>query len=523
MRREEVANLTRADVQDGHAREALITGKGSKERLVFFDDQALAAIRAYLEARADRLPPLFLRHDLGRGRQAGPGGRRWRLSPKGVWDVVKRYAAVVGVEATTHDFRHAKASVMLNRGAKLSEVQDILGHASPETTKKIYAHYEVSHLRDVFDRYSATAEELADSLDDAEARSEAVRSPCQNAISTGQPYGRIPARTASGCKSAVQSQRTFPGITNIVITTIVAMLAFGMAFVSGYLFGRSEPANGPLAFLDVLQPSTARATEEGVLSSEEQQRFKVFWETWQIVERDFYDKTQVDHQKLIYGAIKGMVDAVGDPYTVYQTPAQREVSDTDLRGSFDGIGIQVDMKDNRLTVVAPIEGSPAEAAGFRPGDVVLEVDGKSLAGKTLNDTVGLIRGQRGTPVTLTVLRQGTNDPIQITVERAEIKLKSVRVRMLDDQVGYLRISSFSASTGSEMANAVKSLIDQQARGIVVDLRNNPGGYLSTSVEAAAQFVDPGTVVLYQQSGNGDRKTYRTEGGGTASQLPSPCS
>jgi site-specific recombinase XerD len=173
MRREEVASLTRADVQDGHARQALITGKGSKERLVFFDDQALAAIRAYLEARADRLPPLFLRHDLGRGRQAGPGGRRWRLSPQGVWDVVKRYAAAVGVEATTHDFRHAKASVMLNRGAKLSEVQDILGHASPETTKKIYAHYEVSPLRDVFDRYSATAEELAVALDDAEARTEA--------------------------------------------------------------------------------------------------------------------------------------------------------------------------------------------------------------------------------------------------------------------------------------------------------------------------------------------------------------
>ncbi|MFN8634669.1 MAG: tyrosine-type recombinase/integrase [Chloroflexota bacterium] len=166
MRREEVANLTRADVQDGHARQALITGKGSKERIVFFDDPALQAIRAYLEARADRHAPLFLRHDLGRGHAPGPGGRRWRLSPKGVWDVVKRYAAAVGVEASTHDFRHAKASVMLNRGAKLSEVQDILGHASPETTKKIYAHYEVSHLRDVFDRYSATAEELVEALDE---------------------------------------------------------------------------------------------------------------------------------------------------------------------------------------------------------------------------------------------------------------------------------------------------------------------------------------------------------------------
>jgi carboxyl-terminal processing protease len=318
----------------------------------------------------------------------------------------------------------------------------------------------------------------------------------------------------------VHAHRSLPGLTNIVITTVVAFLAFGLAFVSGYLFGRAEPAGaGPLAFLDTLQPAGARPTEDGILTGDEQQRFRVFWEAWRTVETEFYDKSQVDHQKLIYGAIKGMVDAVGDPYTVYQTPSQRQISDTDLRGSFDGIGIQVDMKDNKLTVVAPIEGSPAEEAGFRPGDVVLEVDGKSISGKTLNDTVGLIRGQRGTPVTLTILRPGTSDPFPVTVIRAEIKLKSVRSRMLDDQVGYLRISSFSASTGAEMSNVVKNLIDQQARGIVVDLRNNPGGYLSAAVESTAQFVNPGSVVLYQQSGNGDRKTYRTEGGGVATQIP----
>jgi carboxyl-terminal processing protease len=315
------------------------------------------------------------------------------------------------------------------------------------------------------------------------------------------------------------AQRSYRDLTNIVITSVVVFLVFAMTFVGGYLFGRAEPAGGPLSFLDVLQPATARAAQDGVPDSDEQLRFRVFWETWQIIERDFYDKTQVDQQKLLYGAIKGMVDAVGDPYTVYQTPSQRELNDTDLRGSFDGIGIQTDMKENRLTVVAPIEGSPAEAAGFRPGDVVLAVDGTSLSGKTLNDTVGLIRGQRGTPVTLTVLRQGSSDPLEIAVVRAEIKLKSVRLRMMDDQVGYVRISSFSASTGTEMANAVKNLVDQQARGIVVDLRDNPGGYVSTEVEASAQFVDPGTVVLYQQSGNGDRKTYRTEGGGVANDVP----
>ena len=157
MRRAEVAALNRTDVQDGYADQALITGKGEKERVVFFDGDTLGAIRAYLEARNDHYLPLFIRHGAGRGKP-GPSGARYRLSVKTVWDVVKRYSRAVGVDASPHDFRHDKASVMLNQGAKLSEVQDILGHASPETTKKIYAHYETAHLRDAFDKYSVPPE-----------------------------------------------------------------------------------------------------------------------------------------------------------------------------------------------------------------------------------------------------------------------------------------------------------------------------------------------------------------------------
>jgi site-specific recombinase XerD len=164
MRREEVARLDRYDVQDGWADRALITGKGEKERVVFFDDRTQAAVREYLAARDDALAPVFLRHDNHRGRSAGHGGEQWRLSPQSVWGIVKRYARAVGVPATTHHFRHSKASVLLNRGASLSEVQDILGHASPETTKRIYAHYQTEHLREAFDRYSASAEELVAEL-----------------------------------------------------------------------------------------------------------------------------------------------------------------------------------------------------------------------------------------------------------------------------------------------------------------------------------------------------------------------
>lgn len=160
MRRTEVASLTRADVADGFAQEAIITGKGQRERTVFFDDATLAVIRTYLDARADRFEPLFLRHDTARG-SPGAGGRNYAMGEKTVWNVVRKYGALAGVEASPHDFRHDKATTLLNQGAHLSEVQDILGHASPETTKTIYAHYDRSRLREAFDRFSVPPEDRA--------------------------------------------------------------------------------------------------------------------------------------------------------------------------------------------------------------------------------------------------------------------------------------------------------------------------------------------------------------------------
>jgi integrase len=157
IRRDEAVRLNRDDVADGRAAQALITGKGNKERVIFFDPPTMAAIRRYLEARADRHRPLFLRHDVGRG-APGPRGERWRLSGNTIYDLVKRVGAAVGSRATPHSFRHDRASLLLNRGADLSEVQDILGHASPETTKRIYAHYETSRLREAFDRYTLPPE-----------------------------------------------------------------------------------------------------------------------------------------------------------------------------------------------------------------------------------------------------------------------------------------------------------------------------------------------------------------------------
>jgi site-specific recombinase XerD len=163
MRRAEVASLNRSDVADGRNDHAIVTGKGDKERTVFFDQPTLAALRAYLSERADNYEPLFIRHDRARGTPSHRG-QNYRITTQTVFDTVKRYARQVGVDVSPHDFRHEKATVMLNNGASLSEIQDLLGHASPDTTKRIYAHYEVSRLRQAFDRYSASPEELAKSL-----------------------------------------------------------------------------------------------------------------------------------------------------------------------------------------------------------------------------------------------------------------------------------------------------------------------------------------------------------------------
>jgi len=163
MRRAEAARLDRRDVDDGASKQALITGKGERERVVFFDDDTRAAVAAYVQQRTDAAAPLFVRHH-GKARDAGRGGERLRLSPQSVWKIVRRYAVLVGVPASPHDFRHLKATALLNRGANLSEVQDILGHASPDTTKRIYARYEVRTLRAAFDRYSVGVEELAASV-----------------------------------------------------------------------------------------------------------------------------------------------------------------------------------------------------------------------------------------------------------------------------------------------------------------------------------------------------------------------
>jgi carboxyl-terminal processing protease len=304
-------------------------------------------------------------------------------------------------------------------------------------------------------------------------------------------------------------------------------LWFTSAFGGGYLLGQANALAGNFTLTDRalqalakvgIRPVVNHPSVEATLSPDEQARFKVFWEAWTYLNREFYNRSALDPQKMTYGAVKGLVESLGDPNTAFSAPRENQISESHLRGTFSGVGIQMDFRDNRFQVVAPIEGSPAEKAGLRAGDVVQKVDGQELRGKSLNDVVLLIRGPRGTSVTLTILRPGEPEPFEVSIERAEIKTESVRSRLLENDLGYLRISSFSATTGADTSAAVKKLLDQNVRGFVVDLRANPGGYVTAAVDVTSQFLSD-AVVLYQQTASGSQQIYRTKPGGAATSIP----
>jgi carboxyl-terminal processing protease len=297
---------------------------------------------------------------------------------------------------------------------------------------------------------------------------------------------------------------------------LVAMSA--MSFAGGYLFGHLDgrTGDGPLSRSGLLLAPPAPAQ----LSKEDQQRFKVLWEALGEIERKYYQRSSLNREQLAQGAVRGLVEAVGDPYTTYVTPRHREFSDAELHGSFDGIGVQVDLLEGKLRVVAPLDGSPGDQAGLRPGDVITHVDGQDIARISLADLLAMIRGPRGTTVTLTVAREGAPEPLTFVIVRSEIKLESVRSRMLDEQpIGYVRVTTFAEPTGAQLRQQLRTLLDARPKALVLDLRSNPGGYLSSAVEVTSQFLRDG-VVLYQQGGaEGERKATRTNGSAQAPDLP----
>lgn len=247
--------------------------------------------------------------------------------------------------------------------------------------------------------------------------------------------------------------------------------------------------------------------------------FKLFWDVWEQLSKNYIDKNKLDPQRMVYGAIEGMTRSLGDPYTVFLPPEENKVFKEDLTGTkFSGIGAQLGLKGERIVIIAPLKGSPAESAGIKAGDLLLKVDGVETIGWTLPEAVAKIRGEKGSKVTLTIEREKEKKPLEITVVRDTIVVKSVEWEK-KGQIAYLKLSRFG--DGMEEWDKVVSEIaspKSSFRGLVLDLRNNPGGYLSGAVYFASEFLREGTVVQ-QEDASGVRRISKVERKGKLTDIP----
>jgi len=265
-------------------------------------------------------------------------------------------------------------------------------------------------------------------------------------------------------------------------------------------------------------PSPSSASQASTVPGEVQSEFNKVYEVWNILKREHLDANTLDAETLSTGAIRGMVAALGDPHASYLSPELRAQESADLKGKFQGIGAHVAMRNGEITIISPIPDTPAEEAGLRPGDIIIEIDGESARGLSLTEAVNKIRGPEGEPVELGVFRKSLGEPLKVTIVRAEIKVTSVTLRMLVGRVAHLKISSFTEKTDEELEEAIKQLQRLGARGIVLDVRNNPGGLLSSVVEVTSEFIEDG-LVLYEVDGKGQRDDWPVRPGGLAKDIP----
>jgi len=262
--------------------------------------------------------------------------------------------------------------------------------------------------------------------------------------------------------------------------------------------------------------------------------FSLFWEVWNRLEQKYLDKQKVDPQKMVYGAISGMVNALGDPYTVFLPPKENSDFKQELNGSFEGIGAQLGAKDDKIVVIAPLPSHPAEKAGIRAGDWIVKVNDEETFGWTVPQAVNKIRGPKGSSVNLQILHEGDKAPIDVTVTRDTIVVKSVELDTKQSTqaacknstcpaVVYLRLSRFGDQTNDEWNTAVtmarqKLLSSPPPSGLILDLRNNPGGYLQSSIYIASEFIKSGVVVA-QENSDSTRETYSVTRVGNLLDVP----
>ncbi len=300
------------------------------------------------------------------------------------------------------------------------------------------------------------------------------------------------------------------------IIAVIGLAVFGGGFIAGVFTGYSNaPAIGKITSV------TGKETAVETLVD-----FAPFWKTWNVLNEKFVSAngTTTDQER-VYGAIQGLVASMGDPYTVFFPPEEAELFESDIRGQFQGVGMEIGVRDNMLTVVAPLKGTPAERAGIRSGDKIVQIDDLPSADMPVDEAVRHIRGERGTSVKFTIVREGEKDQLVITVMRDIIEIPTIDTEVkggadsayADGNTGtgdvfVIRLYNFSANSANLFRNSLREFIISDKHKLILDLRGNPGGYLESAVDMASWFLPAGKVIVREDFANGEpENAYRSKG------------
>ena len=289
----------------------------------------------------------------------------------------------------------------------------------------------------------------------------------------------------------------------LLYSVLISVLAVGI-FSGGYWYGQNNrPAIEKVGGLQNLEQGKAADID-----------FSLFWDAWVRVQEKFVNRAKLDYQKMVYGAIAGMLGALDDPYTVFMTPQENKEFSQALQGNLEGIGAEIGMRQGVVTIVSPLADSPAMRAGLKAGDKVLKVGDKITAGLSVDETVALIRGPKGSEVTLTITRDGWQEAKEFKIARAVINIPVVKLEMKksgDKTIAYLALHHFTDNVLTEFQKAAQQVLISDAKGLVLDLRNNPGGYLGAAVDIASWFLPQGQLVVAEDYGNGKKTEHKSEG------------
>ena len=305
------------------------------------------------------------------------------------------------------------------------------------------------------------------------------------------------------------------------LIAFAALIIGGMLTLSGFVFGQFASHYG--YSLPGLTTQDTPGTPESALNlpaTDREQLAAPFWEAWELVQKNYVDQP-VDQEKMMQGAIRGMIESLGDPFSSYMSPTEYALANSDLAGQLEGIGAEVDPSGDYVKIISPLPGSPAEAAGVLPGDVILKVDGEDMTGLDGFAVILKVRGPAGSTVHLTIQRADKPDLLEFTIVRAKITIPSVTSKTVGaaNDVAYIRLNNFGENTGGELKDALRELLKKNPKGIILDLRGNPGGYLSAAVDVGSQFIGSGRSLLIEQFGDGREQIYEAERGGLATDIP----